>query len=145
MESGLYATHLLLCAVWFGSMTYSLAVVQPAARDVFADDGEREAFLVRLAAGNRWRVVALVGAIAVTGLGWWWAGGRDETIVQAVRAVALTIAACLFWYVSWRHWPRRVLALPAELPALRARLTAIAVTMTALIGVVLLLGLLIGP
>lgn len=144
METALYVAHLTLCAVWLGSMTYSLGVVQPAVREHFADDDERELFLLRLASGNRWRVVGLVAAIALTGLGWWWVGGRDDTVLQCVRAVLLTVATTLFWYVSWRHWPRRVLALPAERPALRRQLTAIALAMTALVGIVLVLGLVIG-
>jgi hypothetical protein len=48
----------------------------------------------------------------------------------------------LFWWVSWRAWPRRVFALPAELPAEQARFRRVALTMTALVAVAFFLGLL---
>ena len=64
--------------------------------------------------------------------------------MQVVRALALAAAAGIFWYVSWRHWPARVFALGAERDVLRRRLRVLAGTMTGLVGVVFVLGLLPG-
>ena len=126
-------------------MTYSLTVVQPKVDRFFAaDDDGREAFLALIASGNRWRVVALIAGIAASGVALWWLTGRDDAAVQVVRALALAAAAGIFWYVSWRHWPARVFALGAERDVLRRRLRVLAGTMTGLVGVVFVLGLLPG-
>ena len=114
--------HLLVAATWFGAMGYSLGVVQPRARRLFADDPHTyELLATTLAAGARWKVVAVLGFLGVSGIGlvgatdpaarggWWWA-------VIGVKAVLLVVASVLFWYVSWRMWPRRLFALPGELP-----------------------------
>ncbi len=142
VETGLFVLHTLLGAIWLGAMTYSLTVVQPKVDRFFAgDDDGQEAFLALIAAGNRWRVVGLIAALAVSGAALWWLSGRDDGAVQAVRVVALAAAAGIFWYVSWRHWPARVFAVGAERDVLRRRLRLLAGTMTALVGVMFVLGL----
>jgi hypothetical protein len=42
--------------------------------------------------------------------------------------------------VSWRGWPARVFALPAELPALHRRFRRVALVMTGLVGAAFVLG-----
>ncbi|MFY0408774.1 hypothetical protein [Solicola sp. PLA-1-18] len=132
--------HVGLLGVWAGAMGYSLLVAQPRAAAFFSDDEEHESFLVALAHGNRWRVVALLAAIAVSGVTW---AVADDRLwgVQALRGLVLGAAAALFAYVSWRHWPARVFALPQERPAFRTRLRAVAWTMACLVGVLFASGL----
>src|SRR6266508_4312185 len=102
--------HAGLAAAWVGGMAYSLFVVQPKVKKYFGADREaREALTTVIASGNRWKVLGLIAAIAVL----------------------LLAASGIFWYVSWRHWPRRVFATAEELPALQRRLVILAGTMLA--------------
>ena len=134
--------HAGLAAAWVGGMAYSLFVVQPKVKRYFGPDSDgREQLTAVIASGNRWKVVGLIGAIAVTGLAMllidhhdWW--------IHAVKGLLLLIATGIFWYVSWRHWPQRVFATAAELPALQRRLIVLATTMLALAGVAFALGVL---
>jgi len=64
----------------------------------------------------------------------WW--------IHAVKGLLLLGASGIFWYVSWRHWPRRVFATSAELPALQRRLVVLASTMLGLAGIAFALGVL---
>jgi hypothetical protein len=135
--------HLVVATLWFGSMAYSLGVVQPRLRRLFGDPARVEEVYRELAAGNRWRVVALIVVLGATGLGlvaladtrerWWWA-------VIAAKAALLLAASGLFWWVSWRGWPARIFALPAELPALQARFRLVALGMAVLVGTAFVLG-----
>src|SRR5262245_790101 len=104
-------------------MAYSLAVVQPRLPRALPDPSRAEEVYRELAAGNRWRVVGLIATLAVSGAAlaavhrggsvvWW--------LAVAAKAALLAAASVLFWWVSWRGWPRRLFALPAELPAEQA-------------------------
>jgi hypothetical protein len=42
--------------------------------------------------------------------------------------------------VSWRGWPRRVFALPAEIPAEQARFRRVALVMAVLVGTAFVVG-----
>ena len=121
-------------------MAYSLFVVQPKLKRFFgADEDSREALTAVIASGNRWKVLGLVAVIAVTGLilllldnhHWW---------IHAVKAVLLLIATGIFWYVSWRHWPRRVFATSTERPALQRQLRILATVMLALTATAFAIG-----
>jgi hypothetical protein len=125
----LVLAHLGVGAVWLGSMAYSLFVVQPRVARVIADPARAEDLYRELGAGNRWRVIGLIAVLAVTGVllafvhdgrswGWW--------LAIAVKAALLVGASALFWWVSWRGWPRRVFALPAEIPGVQARFRQVA-------------------
>jgi hypothetical protein len=142
---GLTLIHLGVATLWLGSMAYSLFVVQPRLALAESDPARLEDLYRTLAAGNRWRVVALIGVLAVSGAGlvavaapadrtaaWW--------VAVAAKAALILAASALFWWVSWRGWPRRVFALPAELPAEQARFRGVAVTMSALIGCAFVVG-----
>jgi Flp pilus assembly protein TadB len=127
--------HVGVAALWLGSMAYSLFVVQPKlARMVGSADVSRlEDAQRELAQGNRWPVVWLVGVLWASGIvlaffhdGPWWP--------VVLKGVLLAVASGLFWWVSWRGWPRRVFALPEELPALQRRFRHIASTMFAVVG-----------
>ncbi|WP_433164835.1 hypothetical protein [Kribbella sp. CA-247076] len=132
--------HAGLAAAWVGGMAYSLFVVQPKLKRYFGPDQDgREALTAVIASGNRWKVVGLIAAIALSGLillliddeRWW---------IHAVKGVLLFGATVIFWYVSWRHWPRRVFATAAELPGLQRRLVVLASTMLGLTGLAFALG-----
>ena len=132
--------HAGLAAAWVGGMAYSLFVVQPKLKRYFGPDQEgRETLTAVIASGNRWKVVGLIAAIALSGLvlllmqreHWW---------IHAVKGLLLLCATGIFWYVSWRHWPRRVFATSAEVPALQRRLIVLATTMLGLTGLAFALG-----
>jgi hypothetical protein len=137
--------HIGIGAVWVGSMVYSLGVVQPRIGRLYGDPARAEDVYRELAAGNRWRVVALIAVLVASGAGlafllagergeaWWWA-------VLAVKAGLAGAAAICFWWVSWRGWPGRVFALPAELPALHRRFRRVALLMTGLVAAAFVLG-----
>jgi hypothetical protein len=124
-------------------MVYSLFVVQPAVPRAVPDPAGAEDVYRELGAGNRWKVIGLIAALALSGLalvpvesghstGWWLAVGA--------KVVLLLAASVLFWWVSWRLWPRRVFALPPELPAEQARFRRVALALTALVGAAFVLG-----
>jgi hypothetical protein len=135
--------HIGIGAVWLGSMVYSLGVVQPRIGRLFGDPAKAEDVYSELAAGNRWRVVAMIVFLGLSGAAlildrsdrtaFWW------VLIAAKMALLIAAAGC-FWWVSWRGWPARVFALPAELPALHRRFRRVAVVMTALVGAAFVLG-----
>jgi hypothetical protein len=137
--SGLLAilelVYLALTTLWLGSMVYSLVVVQPRIARFFRDDEQREEFLVVLANGNRWPVVALIVGLVLSGGAVALVGFEAVSAGYTVAVGLDLVAAAIFVDVSWRHWPARIFALAEELPGFRRRLTVRATTMTALIGV----------
>lgn len=148
MQVMLLLVHVGVGALWWGSMAYSLFVVQPRLDRMVGDPARVEDAQRELAQGNRWPVVGMIAVLWLSGLGlvlveagsdgwWWWAG-------VAVKAALLGAATALFWWVSWRGWPRRVFALPAELPGLQRRFRLVALGMFGLVGVALATGVLLG-
>jgi hypothetical protein len=144
MQTLLALLHAGVGAVWLGSMAYSLFVVQPRIARVLAA-GPAEDVYRELAAGNRWRVVALIAALALSGLalvpltdhprGWW--------VLVLLKTLLLVLASAVFWWVSWRGWPRRVFALPDELPAVQRRFRTVAIVMAGLVGLDFALGVVV--
>jgi hypothetical protein len=139
----LMLVHLGVATAWLGGMTYSLFVVQPRLARALGDPVRVEDVYRELAAGNRWRVVGLIAVLALTGVGlalvhdgrssaWW--------LAVAAKAALLAAASVLFWWVSWRGWPRRVFALPAEIPGEQARFRRVALVMAGLVGAAFVLG-----
>jgi Flp pilus assembly protein TadB len=134
--------HAGLAAAWVGGMAYSLFVVQPKLKKYFAADRDsREALTTVIAAGNRWKVVGLIGVIALSGVVLLLLN-HDHWQLHAVKGLLLLIATGIFWYVSWRHWPQRVFATAVELPVLQRRLVLLASTMLGLAGAAFALGVL---
>jgi len=135
--------HLLLAAVWLGAMAYSIAVVQPKLLAFHGSPQRAEEPATFVAAGARWKVVAVIAALAATGAGlvlldddrsaWWW-------ILVGTKVALLTAASAVFWYVSWRMWPRRVFALPAEVPGWQAAFRRVGWTLIILVGAATVLG-----
>lgn len=132
--------HAGLAAAWLGWMAYSLFVIQPKLARFYArDDESREALTVMIASGNRWKVLGLIAVIGASGIVLWLLTSAPLWIVLA-KTVLLVVATGIFWYVSWRHWPRRVFATTAERPLLQRRLRMLATTMLALAGTAFVLG-----
>ena len=141
----LVLVHAGVAALWLGAMAYSLFVVAPKlARMVGGDADAREDAQRILANGNRRPVVGMVAALWLSGAALVAVDTDRVWPVVAVKAALLAAASGLFWWVSWRAWPRRVFALPAELPALQRRFRAVAVTMLALVGAAFVLSYLAG-
>jgi Flp pilus assembly protein TadB len=132
--------HAGLAAAWVGGMAYSLLVVQPKLQRFFGpEEDSREALTAVIASGNRWKVLGLVAVVAATGLALLWLVDTHLWI-HAIKAVLLLVATGIFWFVSWRHWPRRIFATAAERPALQRQLRMLATTMLCLAGAAFALG-----
>jgi Flp pilus assembly protein TadB len=132
--------HTGLAAAWVGGMAYSLLVVQPKLQRFFGpEEDSREALTAVIAAGNRWKVLGLVAVVAATGLALLWLVDTHLWI-HAIKFVLLLVATGIFWFVSWRHWPRRIFATAAERPALQRQLRMLATTMLGLAGTAFALG-----
>jgi Flp pilus assembly protein TadB len=128
----LVLVHAGVAALWLGSMAYSLFTVQPKLAAMVGEGAVEDAQRI-LAHGNRWRVVALITVLWVTGIALAVVG--DPPVgPTSVKAVLLAAATALFWWISWRAWPRRVFALPAEIPALQRQFRAVALAMFGLVG-----------
>jgi hypothetical protein len=138
----LAVVHLTVAAAWAGSMAYSLVVVQPKVAAFFAADARREEFLTVLAQGNRWRVIGLIAVLLVSGIGVVITTSAAAAVVGFAMAVGLdAVAALAFVEVSWRHWPRRVFALPEEIPDYQRALRIQARAMLVLVGIAFLTAL----
>lgn len=137
----LVVIHLMVAAIWLGSMCYSLTVVQPKVAAFFPDAEDRELFLVLLAHGNRWKVVGLVAVLIVTGLAVAVVSGGLVAIGYVVALLLYVAATGIFWYVSWRHWPARIFAVTEELPGFQRRFRVLATTMLLLVAVAFLVAL----
>lgn len=150
LRTALALVHVVVAAVWLGGMLYSLVVVQPRLRTLFTDAGEREDFATVLAAGARWKVLGLAAALVLSGAGMTAIelneadspSGAWIALVVA-KAALLAAAVALFAYVSWRLWPRRLLANLSgspELEGIQARFRVIGVMLTALVAAGLVAG-----
>jgi hypothetical protein len=143
----LAAAHALSSAAWFGSMFYSLTVMQPRAKQFFATDPEFEEFVAHVAQGARWKVLAAFGFVAVTGVlliavarpvpmtrGW--------LLAVFVKTALFAAAVAIFAYASWRLWPRRIFATPAELPAIQRQFRVVGFTLLLVAAASFALGIL---
>lgn len=138
--------HALAGAMWLGAMGYSLVIVRPRLSRMFDDKPDRveEAQQV-LASGNRWPTATMIGVLWLSGVGLVVASDGGPTawwLVVALKAALLAAATGLFWWVSWRGWPRRVFALPEELPRLRRTFDLVALAMMGLVGASFAIGVL---
>lgn len=142
--------HVVVASAWLGGMLYSLVVVQPRLKAFFTDAREREDFATVLASGARWKVLGLAAALVLSGAGMSAIelheadspGGAWIALVVA-KTVLLAAAVALFAYVSWRLWPRRLLANLSgspELGAIQARFRLIGLALTALVAAALVAG-----
>lgn len=139
MRPILLLIHVGVAALWLGSMAYSLFVVQPKLSRIAGGDPVKVEQMHReLAQGNRWPVVGLIATLWITGA----LLTHKLTFAVPLKALALLAASVLFWWVSWRAWPRRVFALAEELPALQRRFRRVAIAMFGLVGLAFAIGIL---
>lgn len=140
----LLVVHVLAGAVWLGAMAYSLAVVQRRLRRFFDSPVRTEEVAVFLAAGARWKVIGTMAVLAMTGgglilvEGWHHSVGWQVAIV--VKVVLLAVAAAVFGWVSWRLWPARVFALPAEIPGWQRSFDVVGGVLLGLVSAEFILG-----
>jgi hypothetical protein len=96
-------------------------------------------FLTVLAQGNRWRVIGLIAVLLVSGVV---VTTSTAAVVGFAVAVGLdAVAALAFVEVSWRHWQRRVFALPEEVPGYQQALRVRARAMLVLVGIAFVIAL----
>src|SRR3954470_4885029 len=122
LRAVLLLAHLAAAATWLGGMFYSLAIVQPRARRFLGSADRYEGFAVALAAGARRGVLALIGLLAASGAGLVAvelrggdAPGALWPVLTGWKAVLLVAPTAVLAHVSWRRWPARQFAVPAEL------------------------------
>ena len=139
--------HALSSAAWFGSMFYSLTVMQPRAKRFFATDAEFEEFVATIARGARWTVLGAFAFVAITGAGLI-VVARPVPMTTAWLAILwakLTLFTCaitLFCHVSWVLWPRRIFAAPHELPRIQWQFRVIGITLLIIAALSFALGIL---
>ena len=140
----LVLVHGGLAALWIGAMAYSLRVVQPRLVQFHGGPAAAEDAATYVAAGARWKVVAVLAGLAVSGGGLVLLADGDQSSawwsLVAVKGLALLLASAVFWYVSWRMWPQRLFATAAEVPAHRRRFTVAGSALLGLAGVGAVLG-----
>ena len=139
--------HALSSAAWFGSMFYSLSVMQPRARRFFASDAEFEEFLATVAQGARWKVLAAFAFVALTGVGLIVVARPEPVtntwlVIVAMKVALFAVAVAIFSYASWRLWPRRIFASPAEAPAIRRTFRAVGFALLIIAALSFALGIL---
>jgi hypothetical protein len=137
------AFQTIILAAWFGSMVYSIVVVQQF--QLRAPDPETYEEVGQLmASGSRRRIARLAVLIAVSGTGLAITrlthdpGPGDTWItLMWVKLALFVLAVSGFAYQSWWVWPRRIFALPAEMPAIRRTFLITSLFMAVMLGGIL--------
>ena len=142
----LACVHLLASAAWFGAMVYNLTILHPRARKFFGRDDEKfEDFVATISQGARWKVLSGLGLIAVTGIGLIPLAYPPQNQMRwnrliAIHAALLVAAVILFWYASWRLWPKRIFAVGAEAEIIRRQFRFVAISMICIAAAAMALG-----
>ncbi len=140
----LLTIHIVVGAVWLGAMAYSLAVLQPRLRRFFGDPARPRNSRHSWRAGARWKVIAMIGLLAASGGGLLavegWQHPTAWRLAVVAKAALLVVAAAFFCWVSWRLWPARVFALPAEVPRWQRRFDLVGAVLIGLVGAQFVLG-----
>jgi hypothetical protein len=133
----------VVLAAWFGAMVYSIVMVQQfqlraADPDEFEDVGQL------MASGSRRRILRLAVLIAISGTGLAISRATDTPrpstewiVLMCIKLVLFVIACGAFAYQSWWVWPKRVFALPAEMPGVRRTFLITSLVMTVTLGLIL--------
>ena len=144
LEQLLYWVHGMSAAAWFGAIFYRTLVIDGKAFAYFPDRKEYERFSTHLAHGMRYTVTAGMLTCGLSGfalLGLRWNPSNDLWLGLVIaKVVVWLLAAALFSYVSWVHWPWRSLASPEEFAGYRREGTRLAVGMVLLSGAGFALG-----
>jgi hypothetical protein len=147
VPSVLAVVHVLAGAAWFGAMFYSFFVLHPRAHAYFKRETEFESFITAVSAGARYAVLSALGLIGLTGAALIWLRWPEPPsprwlVFIGAKVVLWTVALGLFVYVSWRLWPARLFAVEAEIPHIQEAFRRVAVTMIAIAGLSMALGVL---
>jgi uncharacterized membrane protein len=140
--------HVLAGSVWMGAMMYSLFVLHPQGRRYFQSETEFEAFITAVSGGARGKVLVALLAIAVSGLilvlvRWPRPASGIWLVLVGMKVVLFTAALCLFVYTSWRLWPARLFAAPADIPQFQRLFRRVGLTMISLAALSMVLGVLL--
>ena len=143
-EQLLFWVHGMSAAAWFGAIFYRTLVIDGKAFAYFPDRKDYERFSTHLAHGMRYTVTAGMLTCGLSGfalLGMRWNATNDVWLGLVIaKVVVWLLAAALFSYVSWVHWPWRSLASPEEAVGYRREGTRLAVGMVVLSGLGFALG-----
>jgi putative copper export protein len=137
--------HVLATSAWFGAMLYSLVVLQPRATLYFDRPEEFENFITAVSDGARWKVLAVAGLSALSGVAialvtWPEENSTAWILLGALKVALLLLALAVFGYASWRLWPARVLATREEIPGFQVAFRRVGWAMLTLIGSAAVLG-----
>jgi uncharacterized membrane protein len=143
----LASTHILAAAVWFGAMVYNLTIMHPGAKRFFHNDIEKfEEFIATISQGARWKVITGIGLVAASGAGLiplaHPANQAHWNALIAAKAILLLIAVIVFWYASWRLWPKRIFAVGAEAERIQRQFRIVAISMICIAAAAMVLGVL---
>jgi uncharacterized membrane protein len=141
-------THVLAGSAWLGAMVYSLLTLHPQARRYFETESEFEAFIATVSNGARHKVLLALAVIAASGVAlifvrWPHPISGEWLALVGVKIVLFSAALCLFIYTSWRLWPARLFAAPADLPRVQRLFRRVGFTMIALAVLSTVLGVLL--
>jgi hypothetical protein len=137
------AFQTLILAAWFGSMVYSIVVVQQF--QLRAPDPETyEEVGQQMASGSRRRILRLAVLIAISGTALAITRLTDDPGPSAtwitlmwVKLALFVVAVSAFAYQSWWVWPRRIFALPAEMASVRRTFLVTSLVMAVALGGIL--------
>ena len=146
LRDSLRIVHALAGAAWFGSMFYSLMVLQPGVRRFFDTQGEREAFVATVSHGGRQKILLAIFLVAATGLLLCSIKGVGKSsglwLGLIITKALLTLGALgLFAYGSWVLWPARILASSADMPGFQRRFRLLGMTILLLVAVAFAAGI----
>lgn len=145
LHAVLAVVHALAAAAWFGSMFYSLLVLQPRARVFFETDRQFEEFVATLSQGARWKVLSAFALVLFSGVSLIPVAAPHPLTklwlsLIVAKSILFVAALCVFCHASWRLWPARIFASPDEAPAFQRRFRRIGLWMITLVGLNLALG-----
>jgi hypothetical protein len=107
-------------------------------------DEKYESFITNAASGARWKVIAGLVTIAVTGLALIPLARPEPAnvswdTIMICKTALLVVVGINFWRISWRLWPKHVFATAAELPGIRRQFRNAGVTMIVIAAVAMVL------
>lgn len=140
------AIHALAGAVWLGAMVYSFFLLHPRARSYFAETKDFESFIATVSHGARWKVLLGMAVLAATGivlaaLRWREVESPRWSWFLGIKCSLFFAALGLFWFISWRLWPARVLALDEEIARFQTSFGRMAIAMMSIATVSMVLGI----
>jgi hypothetical protein len=138
------AFQTLILAAWFGSMVYSIVIVQQF--QLRAPDPETYEEVGQLmASGSRRRILRLIMLITVSGIGLAITRLTDDPgpggtwiALMWVKLALFVLAVSAFTYQSWWVWPKRIFALPTEMPRVRRTFLITSLVMAVALGGILI-------